>query len=555
MKKILSLVLVVAMMASVLVFAPSASAAVDNGFTVEVTDAIANRGEKVTLDIIVTTPDNFSSAQLAVDYDKTRLANPVVANTSATNTPGGIAGFPYAGATINISCAKGIAQPATEGCTIATITFDVLSDAPVGDAYVRIDPVPDNLMIYLMNTDIVNSEVFEWDSIDGTVTVLPEGYVAGAPAGEMSTSDLEYEENKAGDGIVIVEYTGDAVGGTAIIPAEIDGLPVVEIGATAFNYAEFDTYVFPSSVVKFNRRSVRQDAGFKVYIEADNASFDENYYQSFVSNDGEAVVYSSADATAKAYVAAVLDDDDTASISWAEGAYAAPPVVTIVTEDGSSTYIVSDSIITAPGAAIVDGKATIAWQVGDDFVAPGEKVSIAGDTTFTAVTVAIPETTYGASVKAYADADQNGFAALRFTANLSIADYNYLVDMFGDENVSHGMLIAPMKLIQKAGAFTHAALNQYLDFEMSGCWMEKDGNYVLAASVQNFSEVTKAQNLEFNAVAYIAVNVNGETAYVYGECDWTCARDAKTVLTGALNDYDKESNEYAWISTWASKFN
>ena len=51
MKKILSLVLVAAMMLSLVALAPTASA--ETGVTLEVTDAVASKGDTVTLDIIL----------------------------------------------------------------------------------------------------------------------------------------------------------------------------------------------------------------------------------------------------------------------------------------------------------------------------------------------------------------------------------------------------------------------------------------------------------------------------------------------------------------------
>ncbi len=571
MKKILSLVLVVAMMASLVVLAPTASADVNNGFSVEVTDAIANRGEQVTLDIIVTTPDTFSSAQLAVDYDETRLANPVVANTSATNTPGGIGGLPYAGATINISAAAGAAQPAAEGCTIATITFDVLPEAPAGDAYVRIDPVPDNLAVFLMNTDAPNSEIFKWDSIEGSVTIFPEGY--SAPALESDAADFSYTDN--GDGsATITHYNGTDA--DVIIPSVIDGLTVKALGsfmfvsatatsksgissvtipATVESIADYcmvnltdctDIYVLNPTVV-IGTAALAYDAFLSVVRGQITVGDVWTKSADYVTPD--TVIHGYAGSTADTY--ANTPDSYGLAPGWA--VYVAPAALTVIAGDNTSTFQTSATSIVAPGAARVDGKVTVAWDVNGKKVAPGATVEITGDTTFTAITVAAPETTYGASVKAADDT-----AALRFTAELNVAEYDALVAAFGAKNVKHGMIISTQKNIEKAGAFTHAALGgAVIDFEMTGCWKNDGTNYILAASVKNFSNSTLANNYEFNAVAYIAVDVDadGDTdTYVYGDYDWTCARDAKTILTKALSDYDNESQEYGWINTWIGYF-
>ncbi len=547
MKKILSLVLVVAMMASVLVFAPAASA--DSGFSVEITDAVAHKGDSVTVDLVVT-GTTLRSYALVLDFDTTRLENPVMTKCSDVWTspkPIGAYSDDYAATmTANID---GASADISGGYTLLTITFDVKAGAPAGDAYVRVPVFDDVNNIFLAPTSDYRDAVADYASIAGAVTVLPDGYVAGTPATEIPASDLEYDLNDNEDGYVISGYAGSATGGTAIIPATIEGLPVVEIGQTAFNYAEFDTYIFPASVVTFGRRAVRQDAGFEVYIAAESASFDERYYQSFVSNDGDVVVHSSASSDAKTYVEAVLDDDDTVAISWSAEEYSAPPVVTIVGET-TSTYIVSAGTIEAPGAAIIAGKTFFGWKADDAFVAAGADVEITGDTTFEAVALTTPETQNGASIKA-----ANNYAALRFTATLNVAEYDTLLELFGKENVKHGMLIAPMQLIEDAGAFTHDALKQYLDFEMTGCWKVENGEYVLSASVKNFSSKTIAMNPAFNAVAYAAITIDGVTTYVYGDCDAACARDAKSILYAALGDYADDSNEYGWINTWYSKFN
>jgi len=551
MKKILSLVLVIAMMASLVVFAAPAASADETVYTVEVTDATAVAGDKVSVDVMVTGTTMYMFG-FAIEYDTTRLANPVIkTNTELFGAGGAIAGADYQKSWTSNANDVNNGVDVSEATKVLTITFDVLNNP--GDAYVKCAPFKNDSKIYIGETDTkATGAKYDWTAIDGKVSILPEGYEAAEPATEMPASDLEYEENAAGTGMIITGYIGSATG-TAIIPAEIDGLPVVEIGATAFNYAEFDTYIFPSSVVTFGRRAVRQDAGFAVYIEADNASFDKEHYQSFVSNDGDVAVYSSASSTAKTYVEDVLADDDTVAISWAAGDYVAPPIVTVVAGSEENTYVVSGDQIAAPGAAIVDGKPVVAWKVNGAAVLPGAAVAINGDTTFTAMTVDMA-TANGASVKIAESADD---VALRFTATINMNDYAAIVEAFDGATISHGMLIVPQQYVAKAGGFTHAALEAYgkgyLDFSnMKGCYEIVGSDYVLAASIKDFKAATRAKNPKFNAVGYIAITIGEETTYVYSNYSTATARDAKSVLTSYLNDATGDAK--TWVETVLGDF-
>jgi hypothetical protein len=67
---------------------------------------------------------------------------------------------------------------------------------------------------------------------------------SASPAG-----DFAYDLNEAGDGIVITKYTGN--GGVVVIPATIEGYPVVELGGYLF-YKNYDitSVVVPSGVKK-----------------------------------------------------------------------------------------------------------------------------------------------------------------------------------------------------------------------------------------------------------------------------------------------------------------
>jgi hypothetical protein len=76
----------------------------------------------------------------------------------------------------------------------------------------------------------------------------PKGGGKAAPA-----SDFTYDMSKDGKGVVIKRYTGK--GGKVVIPGEIEGLPVVELGEDSFTGSNYDSpgadltaVVIPASV-------------------------------------------------------------------------------------------------------------------------------------------------------------------------------------------------------------------------------------------------------------------------------------------------------------------
>ena len=212
----------------------------------------------------------------------------------------------------------------------------------------------------------------------------------------------------------------------------------------------------------------------------------------------------------------------------------AVPTLTIKADDKVSTCYVTASSVVVPESYAAAGKTIVGWNVNGNVVAPGATVAIEGNTTVEAVTVGFA-TENGASIKVV---DTAADTALRFTAALNKADYAALEEIYGAANVSHGMLIVPQQYIKRAGGFSHAAFAaaglQSLDYAMTGCYMESGDSYILAASIKGFSPSTLAKNPKFAAVGYIAINVGGETTYVYGDYTQSTARDAKFVLTETL---------------------
>jgi hypothetical protein len=65
------------------------------------------------------------------------------------------------------------------------------------------------------------------------VAAIPKGGSSGGLGGRAnSASDFSFDLTEDGKGIKITKYTGDAV--RVVVPAKIEGLPVVEIGRSAF---------------------------------------------------------------------------------------------------------------------------------------------------------------------------------------------------------------------------------------------------------------------------------------------------------------------------------
>jgi hypothetical protein len=80
---------------------------------------------------------------------------------------------------------------------------------------------------------------------------LSEDIVKSLTSGKSASpaGDFAYDLNEAGDGIVITKYTGD--GGVVVIPATIEGYPVVELATQLFarNY-DITSVVVPPGVKK-----------------------------------------------------------------------------------------------------------------------------------------------------------------------------------------------------------------------------------------------------------------------------------------------------------------
>ena len=270
-----------------------------------------------------------------------------------------------------------------------------------------------------------------------------------------------------------------------------------------------------------------------------------------------------ADAKASTYLKG-SDGEIIPSVDYAEGAVRVLPNsyarkgealsylynVTVKVEEEVYYYTVDRKTVSLPGPYTKDGRTVLLWKSGGRYYAPGATVTLGGDVTLEALTVAIPHTVRGASVRI---AQNPNDTALRFKAQMSRADFDMLVELFGEGNVSHGMLISPQINIDVAGACTFEAFrkyveqgkNAYIDFPLEGCYKKTEDAYTFAASVKGFTDANLAAAIQFNAASYVAVYYGAdEPVYLYSETDFTAARGVEYVVTRALDDYMRDRGTY-----------
>ena len=175
-----------------------------------------------------------------------------------------------------------------------------------------------------------------------------------------------------------------------------------------------------------------------------------------------------------------------------------------------------------------------------------------------------PVTNDGVTVKV---TDSTADVAMRFTASLSRGIYNLLVEAYGAEKLTFGILITPDVYVQRAGAFTRDALRafvaehdkdiakSFVEIRAGGFYAVTDTALTIAGSLHDFSAVTKTNNPAFAAVAFIDVDVDmdGYTDFtVYGNYNPTTSRDVKTTLYNALQSATGAQAE--WINALYQQF-
>ncbi len=573
-RKILSLILVAAMLASLLVFVPTAGAT-ESKATVETTNEIAYPGETVKIDVKITTSAlQLNTFRFAYEYDSSRLTYKSITFPQLAGGYGTPSEYdnnesftqwthngPYR--TFGFTTYNSITVDASEGLVVATLEFEVKDDAVPGDALVAIRNLHgEDSLGYYYTANIGNSteDIFgnEMTFITSNVTVMPEGLYA-----ESDASDFVIENG------VLTEYSGNA--GVVVIPSN-----VTEIATQAMNGISAKTLIIPATVQKIAFAAVVNcESLSNVYVLGENTVLDEgavgwhgalntagtNWGRSggFVTVEDEngayvvvTTIYGKTGSTAQAY-AAIGDGEDT--LGWAEA-----PTFYNLSYNDQIGYAVAGA--KAPGTMVIDGKKVVGWNDGTKTYVPGATMAITGDTTLTPVTVTAPVTSTEVDFKLaqYEKGNASSDLAFRFTANFSKAD---LATLDGMGDVSIGMLITPALYVSKAGSFTKEALSAlstqngpYVNIVIDGFYKETATDYIFAGSVKNFSAATLAKNPNFAAVLYITVTTDAdETFTLYGDFNFEANQNVKSVASKiATTDPELTASQKGWLEALISSF-
>ena len=574
-RKLLSLILVAAMLASMLVFAPASGAATNTTANVAVTDATVKAGGTVSVDVIVTT-EKVQIFDLLFNYDASKLEIVKWDNDTSEINAQVLGAFASGSGNTKAAAPKGLVgfgssitrpQDASTGLAIATITFNVKADAAPGDTYISFAAVDG---AYIMATS--ESQKIQGENLTtkaGKITILPAGYeeatqwvvlddIPEATFDEDEELDL-YGYVVDGDTCTLVGYAYLDCGvqtGYVEIPAYIDGYKVVAIDEDAFRGSDYTMIKIPDTVTSIGKNAFNgAEKCVAVYVLNDSCTIAaRTAFNTKNKEYGGTVVYTNSSNIAETMAA---NPYDFVTVQ----AYAPAPTLTYTVGSDTYTYVVGNSTV-APGSAVVDGEVIVAWNDGTNNIAPGASMTIAGATTLTPVTITAPATQNGADVKVGATA--NDFA-LRFTSKLAIEDYKTLADLGGGK-VTLGMLITPQKYVDYAVSFTKADLaawavsqgaqaeNAYVDVAINGYYQKDTTDYTLAASLQGFSNATTTKNPTFAAIAYAEITIGGNVVTVYGSYDEACGRDAKTVLTALSNAGTLGATQQGWLATLLDKF-
>lgn len=246
------------------------------------------------------------------------------------------------------------------------------------------------------------------------------------------------------------------------------------------------------------------------------------------------------------------------SYQRAEGGSPAAEYTVKTQVDGVVTeYAVSRVDVRLPGVILQNGRAVVAWKMGDKVYAPASAVILSEkEVVLEGVTVEVPKTVHGAAIKITPNPNDT---ALRFKTKISRADYDALVSLLGEENVSWGMIAAPQQNIDIVGACTYEAFAEhvaagkqpYVCYPPKEEWADKwnkgafssfyvndeEDSYTLIGAIGNFNDSNLRSGVRFNAVGYISISIGGESFRVYGDVDFEAARDVSYVVNCALAAY------------------
>lgn len=339
--KILSLALVVAMLASMLVVVP-VSGATEKSAVVTTTNVAGNVGETVAVDVIVTTDAPVYGYTLAYEYDASKLyfegltfaISGGVENYDAKDGPAYTevthkGPYEVFGWTYNPKATTAAKDPinAMDGAVVATLNFTIL-DGASGDAYVAIRNLKreNGTAITELYTGMDGSTVSlkyvgdDIEYVESKVTILPEGYSTEStlPPVKYVTSEDAWEFlygpgyemftlNDEGDGWIFGPIPKDAwdhlgFEGVVVLPSSItdyDGnyvdpgttLPVVGIAddalydvASKTGFSGVTAFVIPESVVSIGTRAFLKASASDYYILNPNCEIGKGAIASGVYN-------------------------------------------------------------------------------------------------------------------------------------------------------------------------------------------------------------------------------------------------------------------------------
>ena len=241
--------------------------------------------------------------------------------------------------------------------------------------------------------------------------------------------------------------------------------------------------------------------------------------------------------------------------------------ITVIVDGEETATAVNGGVWNAP--ATVDGKVLLGWQLmGETPVLydAGASISVAEGDVLRAIALTKPATTNDYSVKLMGE---DGLG-MRFTATLSKTEYLLLLEAYGEDNVSLGMLITPERYVERAGVFTKEGLKAwaeslnsdetpYVDIPLGGVWKMEGDVLTLAGSLYNFSQTTIENNISFAAVAYVNIDVDGDGVIdqmVYGDFAAETCRTAKDVMEYVKDSFydDLGETQQGWLDSFLANY-
>lgn len=551
-RKILSFVLVAAMLVSMVVFAPSAGAT-ESLATLELGDAYAIPGGTVNVDLTITT-EAMTGLQFMFEYDASKLTYEGISWTEAwAGFPADLTGnelfgkYTQNGPYRVESWATGIGVGAvdlSEGVVMATLTFTVKEDAALGDTSVSFTILNEgNNQPNKIETGSASLLPDEITFVDSTVTIFaPDQFPVGATTPEeMFEFDAEW-----GD---ILGFSEDVIvpPSVLVIPSQIGGVDVY--GVSGFSGYTFDAVVVPENVCIYSAAFLNSavtsvffagDATLEQYAIGWNGRIQGTSIKN-AKPYADTTIYGASGSAAETYAGTSLKFVDTSAYYT-------------MTLDGVAFQVPATT--TLPDVMAVAGGTAIAWTDGTNTYAAGSAITLTGDVALTPVTINAPATAATVDFKLTAE---EADLAMRFTASLSLEDYAKLADL---GSVKLGMLITPAKYVSKAGSFTKEALDDidakngaYVDIAIDGYYEVTATDYIFAGSLKGFSAATLAKNPDFAAVLYATVTTEGGDVFtVYGDYDFGTIQNVKGVAESLTTSSDLTDTQKGWLTTLVGKF-